>query len=549
MKKNYQMKWNPKKRGVLFSVIALIFIATTAYKNDYFEIAKQLDIFSTLFKEVNMNYVDKTNPAELMQSSVTQMLKELDPYTTYASEQDVEAGRMKQSNAYVGIGATLNSSENKLIIVEVFKDLPADNVGLKAGDEIIEIDGFNVADLKETATQVLNGKKNTKVALTYMRNGEKSTVMVKRGDKTPKAVPVYKILEKGVGYIALDRFTQTASREVENAVKLMLIDEVKGIVLDLRNNPGGLVSEAVKIVNLFVEKGQLVVSTKSNIETYNQTYITKKQPLSLDVPLVVIINQKSASASEIVAGALQDLDRAVVIGKRSFGKGLVQRYKPLPYGSQLKVTIARYYTPSRRCIQALDYRNRKEDGTAIRFKKEEYAAFKTKNGRLVYDGGGINPDIVEGTKTTSKFIETLLNSALVFDYVNRYYYANTLDNFEGFSLNTGDFERFKSMSLDKKYNLDDESLKEINNLKKTLKDEGFGTMTSSFKTFEKSLQTAKLELINQFKDDILAALENEIIKRYFYREGMYSYLLSTNAEIFKAQEIITDIQTYQNILK
>ena len=255
MKKNYQMKWNPKKRGVLFGVIALIFIATTAYKNDYFEIAKQLDIFSTLFKEVNMNYVDKTNPAELMQSSVTQMLKELDPYTTYASEQDVEAGRMKQSNAYVGIGATLNSSENKLIIVEVFKDLPADNVGLKAGDEIIEIDGFNVADLKETATQVLNGKKNTKVALTYMRNGKKSTVMVKRGDKTPKAVPVYKILEKGVGYIALDRFTQTASREVENAVKLMLIDEVKGIVLDLRNNPGGLVSEACKNCKSFCRKG------------------------------------------------------------------------------------------------------------------------------------------------------------------------------------------------------------------------------------------------------------------------------------------------------
>ena len=549
MKKNYQMKWNPKKRGVLFGVIALIFIATTAYKNDYFEIAKQLDIFSTLFKEVNMNYVDKTNPAELMQSSVTQMLKELDPYTTYASEQDVEAGRMKQSNAYVGVGATLNSSENKLIIVEVFKDLPADNVGLKAGDEIIEIGGFNVADLKETATQVLNGQKNTKVALTYMRNGKRSTVMVKRGDKTPKAVPVYKILENGVGYIALDRFTQTASREVENAVKLMLIDEVKGIVLDLRNNPGGLVSEAVKIVNLFVEKGQLVVSTKSNIETYNQTYITKKQPLSLDVPLVVIINQKSASASEIVAGALQDLDRAVVIGKRSFGKGLVQRYKPLPYGSQLKVTISRYYTPSGRCIQALDYRNRREDGTAIRIKEEEYAAFKTKNDRLVYDGGGIDPDIVEGTKTTSKFIETLLNSALVFDYVNRYYYANALDNFEGFGLNTADFERFKSMSLDKKYNFEDESLKEINNLKKMLKDEGFGAMTSSFKTFEKSLQTAKLELINQFKDDILAGLENEIIKRYFYREGMYSYLLSTNAEIFKAQEIITDIQTKKNILK
>lgn len=543
------MKFDLKKRGVFMGIIALVFLATTAYKNDYFEIAKQLDIFTSLFKEVNMNYVDETNPADLMQESVKQMLNELDPYTTYMTEQDVERARINQSRAYVGIGATINSSKNKLVVVEVYKDLPADKVGLKAGDEIIKIEGLDVSDLEDGATQFLNGKKNTTVKLVYRRNGKTTEVSVARADVKPKAVPVYKLLPNGIGYIALDRFTKTASKEVENALKLMLIDEAKGVILDLRNNPGGLLQEAVKIVNLFVPKGQLVVSTKSKVEAYNQTFETQKQPFSLDIPLVILINQNSASASEIVAGALQDLDRAVVMGKRSYGKGLVQRPKPLPYGSQLKVTISRYYTPSGRCIQALDYRNRKKNGAAIRYEENQYTAFKTKNGRTVYDGGGINPDVIIGNEETNKFIETLLKSSLVFDFSNQYYHNNTVVDLESFQLNKKDLERFKNMSLDEKYGTIGETQENLNQLKREFKEDGFGAIESNFEDLEIALQTSKLKLIEDFEPKIRSVLEEEIIKRYFYREGMYAYFLATNKEVFKAQEIINDRDAYNNLLK
>jgi carboxyl-terminal processing protease len=543
------MKFDLKKRGVFMGIIALVFLATTAYKNDYFEIAKQLDIFTSLFKEVNMNYVDETNPADLIQESVKQMLNELDPYTTYMTEQEVERARINQSRAYVGIGATINSSKNKLVVVEVYKDLPADKVGLKAGDEIIKIEGLDVSDLEDGATQFLNGKKNTTVKLVYRRNGKTTEVSVARADVKPKAVPVYKLLPNGIGYIALDRFTKTASKEVENALKLMLIDEAKGVILDLRNNPGGLLQEAVKIVNLFVPKRQLVVSTKSKVEAYNQTFETQKQPLSLDIPLVILINQNSASASEIVAGALQDLDRAVVMGKRSYGKGLVQRPKPLPYGSQLKVTISRYYTPSGRCIQALDYRNRKKNGAANRYEENQYTAFKTKNGRTVYDGGGINPDVIIGNEETNKFIETLLKSSLVFDFSNQYYHNNTVVDLESFQLNKKDLERFKNMSLDEKYGTIGETQENLNQLKREFKEDGFGAIESNFEDLEIALQTSKLKLIEDFEPKIRSVLEEEIIKRYFYREGMYAYFLATNKEVFKAQEIINDRDAYNNLLK
>ena len=543
------MKFDFKKRSALIGVIALIFISTSAYKTDYFEIAKQIDIFTTLFKEVNMNYVDETNPANLMQESVRQMLKELDPYTTYMNEQDIESARINQSGAYVGIGATLNTSKNKLVIVEVYKDLPADKAGLKAGDEIIKIDGVEVKDLEESATQFLSGKKNTTANLVYLRNGSTTEVTVSRADVKPKAVPISKLLTTGIGYIALDRFSKTASKEVENALKLLLIDEAKGVILDLRNNPGGLLQEAVKIVNLFVPKGQLVVSTQSNVETYNQAFETQKQPLSLDIPLVVLINQNSASASEIVAGALQDLDRAVIIGKRSFGKGLVQRPMPLPYGSQLKITISRYYTPSGRCIQALDYRNRSENGAAVRYDENQYAAFKTKNGRMVYDGGGINPDVIVGAEKPNPFIEKLLKSPLIFDYSNQYYHNNTVDNLERFQLDKKEFERFKTMSLKDKYSTIGGIQDEINQLKNTLSEQGLRVEETGFEDLETALRASKLKLMEEFESEINTVLEEELIKRYFYREGMYMYFLDTSKEIIKAQEVITDLNIYNNILK
>ena len=537
-----------KKTGVVVLTV-LIFISTTAYRNDYFEIAKQIEIFTTLFKEINMNYVDETNPAKLMQEGLRHMLEGLDPYTTYLSEQDVESARMNRGAAYVGIGATVKESDKKLIVVEVFEGLPADEKGIKAGDEIIKIDGNEVAELEGVAQEFLNGKKNTNVSLLILSNGSIKTVVVKRGGIEPKAVPTAKILADGVGYIALDRFSKTASREVENALKVLIIDEAKGVILDLRNNPGGLLQEAVKIVNLFVQKGQLVVSTKSNIAAYNQEFRTTKQPLSLEIPLVILINEKSASASEIVAGALQDLDRAVVLGTRSFGKGLVQRPKPMPYGGQLKVTISRYYTPSGRCIQALDYRNRGEDGKASRYQEINYKAFQTQNGRTVFDGGGVSPDVLGEKKESSTFINRLIKSAVVFNYVNNYYHNNSLDDIKDFKLSKSDFNQFKKRCYGSQSFLKDETITYLNGFSSIIKDAGLAGLDDKLKELNGVLNKSKVELMDHHKEEIIYVLEKEIVRRFYYRKGMYEYYLLKNEDVITAQRLLNNIEAYLSILK
>ena len=537
-----------KKTGVVVLTV-LIFISTTAYRNDYFEIAKQIEIFTTLFKEINMNYVDETNPAKLMQEGLRHMLEGLDPYTTYLSEQDVESARMNRGAAYVGIGATVKESDKKLIVVEVFEGLPADEKGIKAGDEIIKIDGNEVAELEGVAQEFLNGKKNTNVSLLILSNGSIKTVVVKREGIEPKAVPTAKILADGVGYIALDRFSKTASREVENALKVLIIDEAKGVILDLRNNPGGLLQEAVKIVNLFVQKGQLVVSTKSNIAAYNQEFRTTKQPLSLEIPLVILINEKSASASEIVAGALQDLDRAVVLGTRSFGKGLVQRPKPMPYGGQLKVTISRYYTPSGRCIQALDYRNRGEDGKASRYQEINYKAFQTQNGRTVFDGGGVSPDVLGEKKESSTFINRLIKSAVVFNYVNNYYHNNSLDDIKDFKLSKSDFNQFKKRCYGSQVFLKDETITYLNGFSSIIKDAGLAGLDDKLKELNGVLNKSKVELMDHHKEEIIYVLEKEIVRRFYYRKGMYEYYLLKNEDVITAQRLLNNIETYLSILK
>ena len=537
-----------KKTGVVVLTV-LIFISTTAYRNDYFEIAKQIEIFTTLFKEINMNYVDETNPAKLMQEGLRHMLEGLDPYTTYLSEQDVESARMNRGAAYVGIGATVKESDKKLIVVEVFEGLPADEKGIKAGDEIIKIDGNEVAELEGVAQEFLNGKKNTNVSLLILSNGSIKTVVVKRAGIEPKAVPTAKILADGVGYIALDRFSKTASREVENALKVLIIDEAKGVILDLRNNPGGLLQEAVKIVNLFVQKGQLVVSTKSNIAAYNQEFRTTKQPLSLEIPLVILINEKSASASEIVAGALQDLDRAVVLGTRSFGKGLVQRPKPMPYGGQLKVTISRYYTPSGRCIQALDYRNRGEDGKASRYQEINYKAFQTQNGRTVFDGGGVSPDVLGEKKESSTFINRLIKSAVVFNYVNNYYHNNSLEDIKDFKLSKSDFNQFKKRSYGSQVFLKDETVTYLNGFSGIIKDAGLAGLDDKLKELNGVLNKSKVELMDHHKEEIIYVLEKEIVRRFYYRKGMYEYYLLKNEDVITAQSLLNNKEAYLSILK
>tara|TARA_B110000967_G_scaffold127184_1_gene129956 strand:+ start:156 stop:1787 length:1632 start_codon:yes stop_codon:yes gene_type:complete len=543
------MKFSYIKKMGLAVFAVMVFVSTTAYKNDYFEIAKQVEIFTTIFKEINMNYVDETNPAKLMRSGLNQMLADLDPYTTYLGEQDVESARISQGGAYVGIGAIVKTLRNKLIVVDVFKGLPADEKGMKAGDEIIQIDGNKVSELKGVAQQFLNGKKNSNVTLLVLSNGALKTVNVKRAGVEPKAVPIAKLLEDGVGYIALDRFSKTASREVENALKLLIIDEAKGLILDLRNNPGGLLQEAVKIVNLFVPKGQLVVSTKSSITAYNQEFITTKQPLSLEIPLVILINEKSASASEIVAGALQDLDRAVVVGKRSFGKGLVQRPKPIPYGGQLKVTISRYYTPSGRCIQALDYKNRGKDGLARKYQEGDFKAFLTQNGRTVFDGGGVTPDVAEKNKESSKFIEGLINSAVVFDFANDYYHNNSLQDLKGFELSKKGFDDFKKRSVSSPVFLEDESLKYLDGFANVIKDEGLLGINEKLEELKGVVNESKYQLMDRFKNEIIAVLEKEIVKRYYYRKGMYEFYLLKDEDVVAAKQLLNDTKVYLNILK
>ena len=336
------------KRRLLIPVFAVVFLVVgSGFKSDFFEIAKQIEIFTTLFKELNMNYVDETNPAELMDSAIKNMLDELDPYTKFLNEQDVEDYKISNAGEYSGIGALVRSYDDKLLIVEPYQDYPADKAGLKAGDEIIQIGDIKVSDFNDNASELLKGTNGTEVEVTYQRLGETKKTTIKREGVEVDAVPYYSMTDDKTGYIVLSRFNRKASGQTKAAILDLKGQGAERLILDLRGNPGGLLSEAINVTNLFVPKGELIVTTKSKVKKFNQQYRTKNQPIDAEIPLVVLINGSSASASEIVSGGLQDLDRAVVMGARSFGKGLVQRPLKLTYGTQLKVTISRYYNPFR----------------------------------------------------------------------------------------------------------------------------------------------------------------------------------------------------------
>lgn len=342
------MKIALKKKIIIPILACVVFVSTTAFKNDFFEIAKQIEIFTTLFKELNMNYVDETNPGDLMDTAIKSMLADLDPYTNFMNEQDVEAARINNTGDYTGIGARIKSLKDKLIVIEPYKDYPADQAGLKAGDDIIQIGNTMVSSYDGVAGDLLKGAPDSSIKVTYKRQGETKTAIIKRAEVEIKAVPHFSMIDDKTGYIVLSRFSRKAYAETNYALRDLKAQGAEKIIFDLRGNPGGLLNEAIKIVNLFVPKGQLIATTKSKVKKYNRTYITQNEPIDTAIPLVILIDGSSASASEIVSGALQDLDRAVIVGSRSFGKGLVQRPKPLTYGTQVKITISRYYTPSGR---------------------------------------------------------------------------------------------------------------------------------------------------------------------------------------------------------
>ena len=538
-------------RIIILPVVLIgIFIGTASFKSDFFEIAKQIEIFTTLFKEINMNYVDETNPAALMDTAIKSMLTDLDPYTNYWNEQDVEAARINSAGEYTGIGALVKAGPEAITIIEAYKDYPADKAGLKAGDEIIKIGNINISDFKEDAGELLNGAPNSDINITYRRQGEIKTTSLKRSAVELNAVPFQKLLDDNSGYIVLSRFNAKASAEVGRAVKELKNQGADKIILDLRGNPGGLLNEAINVSNIFLPEGELIVTTKSVIEKYNREYYTRKEPIDTKIPLVVLVDGRSASASEIVAGAIQDLDRGVIVGAQSFGKGLVQRPRELAYGTQLKITISRYYTPSGRCIQALDYRRRNEDGKAIRTKVEDYNEFKTRNGRKVYDGGGILPDVKLETSEFSDITQSLLYQDAIFDYATKYYYSHNVTNPDEFKFTDADFNDFKNYLESSGFEYQTATEKELTEMMERAEDEKLKSKISSqVDQIQSQIASFKKQELDNKKPEIVSLLSDEIIKRYFYKEGLYEYYTSNNPEINKAKSILNNPSEYSKILK
>ncbi|MBC2838186.1 S41 family peptidase [Robiginitalea sp. SC105] len=537
------------KTKIIVPVLAIgLFLTTTAFKSDFFEIAKQIEIFTTLFKELNMNYVDETNPAELMDTAIKNMLEELDPYTVFLNEQDVEAYKINNAGEYSGIGALVRSYDDRLVIVEPYKGYPADKAGLKAGDEIVTIGDISVADFKDDAAELLKGANNSSVSVSYLRQGKLQSTTVERSAIEVDAVPFYRMADDKTGYIVLSRFNSKASSQTEAALIDLKEQGAEQIILDLRGNPGGLLSEAINVTNLFVPKGELIVTTKSNVAKFNQEYETRKKPFDTEIPLAILVDGQSASASEIVSGGLQDLDRAVIVGARSFGKGLVQRPLKLTYGTQLKVTISRYYTPSGRCIQSLDYWNRDEAGNAVR--NTEFQEFRTRNGRKVTDGGGVDPDIHIDELKTNELIRALVQNHVVFDYATRYYYANNLDRPEAFELKPSDYQSFVDYVSNSSFSFETQT--EIA-LEKALTDREEVVFTDAiaedFKKLLAEIETSKLKALNTYSREISRQLGDEIIKRYFYREGLYEYYLEKDAAILSARQVLSQPQRYREILQ
>ncbi|PCE66720.1 S41 family peptidase [Sediminicola luteus] len=536
-----------KKFSVLILAVGVLFVAS-GYKSGFFEIAKQVEIFTTLFKQLNMNYVDETNPAELMDTAIKNMLEDLDPYTTYMNEQDVETYRMNNAGVYSGIGALVRSTENKLIIIEPYKGYAADLAGLKAGDEILEIAGSAVADLKDDAVELLKGAKNSDVELVYKRQGETHKTTLTRGQVDVDAVPFFKMVDDKTGYIVLSRFNKKASAQTQEALENLKDLGAERIILDLRGNPGGLLTEAINVTNLFVPKDELIVTTRGQVKKFNKEYFTKKKPIDTEIPLAVLVNGRSASASEIVSGSLQDLDRAVVIGARSFGKGLVQRPMKLAYGTQLKVTISRYYTPSGRCIQALDYWHRDEKGNAKR--NTQFNNYKTRNGRPVQDGGGVLPDIEIASLQSNDFTKALEANLVLFDYATQYHYSHQLAKPEDLDFTEADFNDFTAFVS--KRGIDYQTPTE-EALEKALAADDIALygpeITAKYKALQQEIKAGKISALDQYQKELSKSLEDEIVKRYFYREGLYERYLKKDEAILAATELLGNPSEYQKILQ
>tara|TARA_R110001583_G_scaffold35585_3_gene118235 strand:+ start:41398 stop:43035 length:1638 start_codon:yes stop_codon:yes gene_type:complete len=534
--------------GIFVSVSVLI---SVGFQSDFFEIAKQIDIYTTLFKELNMYYIDEVNPAKLTNNAVNHMLQNLDPYTRYYDEQGVEDARIESTGEYGGIGAISQYKNKTLIIREILKNSPAEKAGIKPGDNILKINDIIVNEFEgKGISTLLKGLPNTKVNLQIERQNKKISFEIIRKKIEINPVPYYAMLSDEVGYISFIKFNEKAASEVKKAFLELKEEGMKKLILDVRGNPGGLLNEAVKIVNFFIPKDKIVVTTKSKVEKWNDTFKTRNAPIDLEIPITILVNNRSASASEIVAGSLQDYDRAVILGERSFGKGLVQRYRELSYGTQMKITISKYYTPSGRCIQELDYTNRDDKGNIPKFSDSGRESYTTEIGRIVYGGGGILPDVEIEKETTTKTTETLLKSDVFFNYITHYFYENiTIAEPEKFNLKEADFNSFISYitknneAFKTNTEIDFETAKE-----KAISENLNGSLEKTFAELLHTIQAEKLKELEKNKEEILRKLTEEIVKRYYFNEGVYINKAVFDSTIEKANLILNNSTEYKSIL-
>ncbi|MCB0510118.1 MAG: S41 family peptidase, partial [Bacteroidetes bacterium] len=534
------------KKWKLILVVVLCASLGIAATNttEYFEISKNLEIFATLYKELNSYYVDDIDPNEFMQEGIDAMLHSLDPYTSYYSEAEIENYRFETTGKYGGIGSLIKKSEDYIVISEPYAGYPADKAGLIAGDKIVSVDGNMVkGKSSDEVSKYLKGEPGTKIQVKVLRpladgTDKEMNIEIVREEVKVKNVPYYGMANENVGYIKLSNFTQQAGKEVEDAYKSLKKENpnLSGVVLDLRGNPGGLLHEAVNICNVFIDKGQLIVFTKGKVEEWDKDFKTINESIDTEIPLVVLTNRGSASASEIVSGAIQDLDRGVIVGQKTFGKGLVQTTRKLSYNTQLKVTTAKYYIPSGRCIQAINYAEKDEDGAVSRIPDSLKVAFKTNNGRIVYDGGGIDPDLVLEVEYLSDISVSLSRKDLIFDYATTYKAKHPeLRGGVNFRMNQEEYDAFVAWLQDKDYDYQTESEAFLDKFKEAAEEEEyFAAIETEFELLKEEIGHDKKKDLQKQQAEIMQLLENEIVTRYFYREGAIQNSFSYDKEMMEA---------------
>ncbi|RMG30661.1 MAG: S41 family peptidase [Bacteroidetes bacterium] len=524
--------------------------------DNYFEISKNMDVFGKLYREINAVYVDEVNPSQLMKVGIEAMLEELDPYTNFFSESQIEDFKVMSTGQYSGIGATVNWRDGRLLVTEIKQESPSIEAGLKAGDEILQIDDqpvdHSVQDLDEI-NNLLRGASGDKVKLKVRRLGQAQPleIAVERKSGRQLNVPYYGMADEHIGYIILSGFTQDAGKEVAEATLALKKQDpqLAGIILDLRGNPGGLLNESVNVTNVFVPRGEMIVETRGRMEGATRQYHTRRNAVDTEIPLAVIVNSSSASASEIVSGTIQDLDRGVIVGTRSYGKGLVQNVRPLSYNTQLKVTIAKYYTPSGRCIQAIDYSHRNEDGSVGRIPDSLQTAFKTRNGRTVYDGGGIAPDLEVPKPVYQPVTQALLDQGLIFDFATQYNIRHeSIPPVKDFTITDEIYKEFTDFVAERGFGFESQTDVELANLAEAVEANQYTSLKQDLQALSQKIARQKELDIHKHKAEIAHLLRLEIIKRYYYDEGLIEASFDSDPNVLKSVDILRRPEAYKKIL-